>query len=74
MRSSTEVGGVSCGAVLDGEGQVVALAAEVEMGVAPGVKLGGAAQRLAGVDAAPALLGVVDHGDRGRGGVEQAGP
>ena len=52
------------GAVLDGQGEVIAIAAQVEVGVAPGVELGGAAQGLAGSHAAGAVLGVVDddHG------------
>src|SRR5580704_18121176 len=55
-----------CSAVFDGEDElVVAAAAEVEVGVTPGMELGGAAQGLAGADAAGAFLGVVDddHGD-----------
>ena len=58
------------GAVLDGQRDIaavagVAVAAEVEVGIAPGMELGGAAQGLAGADVASALLGVVDddHGD-----------
>src|ERR1700730_18341654 len=50
-----------CSAVFDGEDElVVAAAAEVEVGVTPSVELGGAAQGLAGADAACAFLGVVD--------------
>ena len=58
------------GAVLDGQRDIaavagVAVAAEVEVGIAPAMELGGAAQGLAGADVASALLGVVDddHGD-----------
>ena len=40
------------GAVLDGQGEIIAVAAKVEVGVSPGVKLGGAAQCLAGADPA----------------------
>ena len=50
--------------MLDGEGDLadrgIAVAAEVEVGIAPGMELGGAAQGLAGADVAGALLGVVD--------------
>src|ERR1700674_5455500 len=56
-----------CSAVFDGEDElVVAAAAEVEVGVPPSVELGGAAQGLAGADAAGAFLGVVDD-DHGNG-------
>ena len=53
------------GAVLDGQGDIavfagIAVAAEVEVGIAPGMELGGAAQGLTGADVAGALLGVVD--------------
>ncbi len=44
---------------------VVTVAAEVEVGIAPGVEFGRPAQRLTGTDGAGALSGVVDdgHGD-----------
>jgi hypothetical protein len=50
--------------MLDGEGECVALTSEIEIGFAPGVELGGAAQRLARPGAAGTLLGMVDdeHG------------
>ncbi len=48
--------------MLDGEAQIVAMAAEVQVRVAPGVEFRGTAQGLAGADAPAALLGVVDHG------------
>ena len=38
-------------------------AAEVEVGIAPGMEFGGASQGLAGADVAGALLGVVDDDD-----------
>ena len=41
----------------------IAVAAEVEVGIAPGMELGGASQGLAGADVAGALLGVVDDDD-----------
>src|SRR6266481_4801498 len=52
-------------AVLDRQGEVLSVATQVKIGVAPGVELGRAAQGLAGTDAASALLGVVDdhHSD-----------
>jgi hypothetical protein len=56
-------GSRGCGAVLDRQREVVSAAVEVEVGVAPGMEFGGAAQGLAIADAAAALLGVVDHGD-----------
>ena len=50
--------------MLDGEDDaIVAVAAEIEVGVAPGVELGRAAQGLAGADGAGALSGMVDDGD-----------
>ena len=54
-----------CGAMLDGEGEIIAVAAQIEIGIPPGVELGGAAQRLTGADAATSLLGVMDdeHGN-----------
>ena len=55
------------GAVLGGEHDtVVAVAAKVEVGIAPGMELGGAAQGLAGADGAATLAGVVDDGDGNR--------
>src|SRR5271165_1933388 len=56
------------GAVLDGQGDIavfagVAVAAEVEVGIAPGMELGGASQGLTGADVAGALPGVVDDDD-----------
>src|SRR5215813_8969665 len=52
--------------MLDREGQGVSVAPQIEVAVAPGVELRGAAQRLTGTDVAGALLGVVDdeHGKR----------
>ena len=47
-------------AMLDGQGQFLAVATQLEIAVAPGVELGGAAQGLAGADDSPALLGVMD--------------
>ena len=55
--------GGSC-AVLDREGEIIAIAAEIEVGVAPGVEFGGSSQSLAGPDVAGALLGVVDEEHR----------
>ena len=52
-----------CGAVLDGQGDLVSVTAEIEVGVAPGVELGRAAQGLAGADVAGAFPGMVDDGD-----------
>ena len=49
--------------MLDGQRDVVAIAAQIEIAVAPGMELGRAAQRLPGADAAAALLGVVDDED-----------
>jgi hypothetical protein len=54
------------GPVLDRQGEgIVGLFAQIEIGIAPGVELGRAAQRLTGTDAAGALLGVMNdqHGD-----------
>jgi len=50
------------GAVLDGQDDaIVAVAAKIEIGIAPGVELGGSAQGLTGADGA--LSGVVDKHD-----------
>ena len=49
--------------MLDGEDEIVAVAAQVEVRVAPGVEFGRAAQRLAGACLAGALAGVVDEHD-----------
>ena len=52
------------GAMLDGERDaIVAVAAEIEVGIAPGVEFGRSAQGLTGADGASALPGVVDDGD-----------
>jgi hypothetical protein len=51
------------GAVLDRESELIAVAAEIEVGVAPGMEFGGSARGLAGADVAGALLGVVDDDD-----------
>src|SRR6202050_4140365 len=53
------------GTMLDRQREIIAVAAEVEVGIAPGMELRGAAQRLTGADAATALLGVMDdeHGN-----------
>ena len=52
-------------AVLSRESEIITITAQIEIGIAPGVELGGAAQGLAGPNAAGTLLGVVDddHGD-----------
>jgi hypothetical protein len=55
--------------MLDGEAQAGALAAQVEVGVTPGVQLGGAAEGLAGAEVGGALAGMVDEED---GAVEVA--
>ena len=57
-----------CGTMLDGEPQAVGPAGEIEVGIAPGPEVAGAAQRLAGNGGA-ALAGMVDEED---GGVEGA--
>ena len=51
--------------MLDGQRQLLVVATQVEVAVAPGVELGGAAQGLPGADARSALPGVVhdEHGD-----------
>ena len=52
------------GAMLDGQDDaVVTVAAEVEVGIAPGVEFGRPAQGLTGADGTGALSGVVDDGD-----------
>jgi len=54
-----------CGAMLNGKIEVLALSAQIEVGVAPGVQFGGSAQRLATAFVRSALAGVVHEGDRG---------
>jgi hypothetical protein len=53
------------GTMLDRQREIIAVAAQVEVGIAPGVELRGASQRLTGADAATALLDVMDdeHGN-----------
>ena len=50
-------------AMLDGESEMIAATAQKEIGIAPSVELGGAAESLAVTEAAGALLGVVDDDD-----------
>src|SRR5450755_4501388 len=52
--------------MFDGQGERVGGAAQVEVGVAPGVEFGGAAQGLSGAQAAGGFLGVMDDEDRQR--------
>ena len=52
-----------CGAMFDRQGQIIAVAAQIEIGVTPGVEFGGPAQRLTGADTACTLLGVMDDQD-----------
>lgn len=49
--------------MLDGESEIIAVTAEKEVAVAPGVELRRAAQSLAVAEASGALLGVVDDDD-----------
>ena len=49
--------------MLDGESEMIAATAQKEIGIAPSVELGGAAESLAVTEAAGALLGVVDDDD-----------
>ena len=66
-ESQGDAGDGGGGAMLGGEDDaVVAVAAEIEVGIAPGMELGGAAQGLAGADGAATLAGVVDDGDGNR--------
>ena len=52
------------GAMLDGQDDaIVAVAAEIEVGIAPGVEFGRSAQGLTGADSAGALSGMVDDSD-----------
>jgi len=52
-----------CGAMLDGEDKVIAIAAQVEVGITPGVEFGRAAQGLTGSGLGGALARVVDEDD-----------
>ena len=51
--------------MLDGQHQVIAIAAQIEVGIAPGVELGRAMQGLSGAGIAGAFSGMMDdeHGD-----------
>ena len=49
--------------MLGREGEIFAVATQVEVGVAPGVELGGAPQGLASRDATGAFLGVMHDND-----------
>ena len=49
--------------MFDGQRQLVTIAAQIEVAVAPGVELGGAAQRLAGAGVGRTLAGVMDDED-----------
>ena len=62
MTSGRDDGAARCSTV---KRQFLAVATQIEVAVAPGVELGGAAQGLAGADASSALPGVVhdEHGD-----------
>src|SRR5260370_381062 len=53
------------GGVLDREGEIIAIAAQIEIGITPGVELGGSTQGLSGAHAGGALFGMMDddHGD-----------
>ena len=52
------------GTMFDGQDDaVVAVAAEIEVGIAPGVEFGRAPQGLTGTDGAGALSGMVDEHD-----------
>ncbi len=55
------------GAVLDGEGEIIGLSLEVEVGITPSMKLGTASQRLPSTEVVCSFSGVV-HDD---GEVEQ---
>jgi len=50
-----------CGAMLDGEGEVIAVAAQIEVGIAPGVELGRATQGLSGAGVAGGFPGMMDN-------------
>src|SRR5262249_49865094 len=52
-----------CRTVLDREGEGIAVTAQIEIAVTPGVELRRATQRLAGTDVAGTLLGMVDDED-----------
>ena len=57
-----DAGHRSGGAMLGGQDDaVIAVAAEIEVGIAPGVELGRSAQGLAGADGSSAFSGVVDE-------------
>jgi len=59
-----DAGDCGSGAMLDGQNDtVVAVAAEIEIGITPGVELRGSAQSLPGTDGACALLGMMDDRD-----------
>jgi hypothetical protein len=49
--------------MLDGEGELVSPSAKVEVGIAPGVKVGAAAKGLTGAEVVGRLSSVVDESD-----------
>ena len=55
-RSIVTLGMAGADAVLDREGEIIAIAAQIEIGITPGVELGGTAQGLSGAHAAGALF------------------
>ncbi len=59
-----DAGHGGCGAMLDGEDDaIVAVAAEIEIGIAPGVEFQRSAQSLTGADGASSLPGMMDDRD-----------
>src|SRR5215831_8388987 len=63
VKDERDAGRRGGGAMFDGECEVLAVAAQVEVRIAPGVKLGAAAQRLAVARLRRALARVVDDDD-----------
>jgi hypothetical protein len=49
--------------MLDGEDEMITIAAQIEIAISPGVELWGAAQCLAGASVTGTFLGVVDDED-----------
>src|SRR5215471_9390237 len=49
--------------MLDCEGEIIAIAAQIEVAISPGMELGGPAQRLTGARASSTLFGMVDDED-----------
>jgi len=65
LKNQRQVGASGGGAMLDGERELIRFSPEVEVRIAPGMKLGASAQGLTGAEMVCGLSGVMDddHGE-----------